>query len=97
MMWIQVHRLGFNPRAPRGARRHELQEDLKKVLVSIHAPHAGRDSLSQRLPTLMNVSIHAPHAGRDRITKTTLAPIQCFNPRAPRGARLRAVEGHFHT
>ena len=36
------------------------------ALVSIHAPHAGRDR-SPMLPTQRSgVSIHAPHAGRDQ-------------------------------
>ena len=40
-------------------------ESYKKV--SIHAPHAGRDSRIADLEKLVNVSIHAPHAGRDYI------------------------------
>ena len=36
-------------------------------IISIHAPHAGRD-MRQRSPvsSLQKISIHAPHAGRDR-------------------------------
>ena len=34
--------------------------------VSIHAPHAGRDSLLRDTVSCIDVSIHAPHAGRDR-------------------------------
>ena len=34
-------------------------------LVSIHAPHAGRDAIVLRVNLHVLVSIHAPHAGRD--------------------------------
>jgi len=34
---------GFNPRAPRGARREPVDLDACDRLVSIHAPRAGRD------------------------------------------------------
>ena len=36
-------RLNFNPRAPCGARRHWRPEGGPTPLISIHAPHAGRD------------------------------------------------------
>ena len=43
-------------------------EDLPIVIqVSIHAPHAGRDLLSQGQVLRNCVSIHAPHAGRDPV------------------------------
>ena len=35
------------------------------VIVSIHAPHAGRDQRGRVVKVLSVVSIHAPHAGRD--------------------------------
>ena len=35
-------------------------------IVSIHAPHAGRDSRECLPRRCQEVSIHAPHAGRDR-------------------------------
>ena len=41
-------------------RRHR-----RKVAVSIHAPHAGRDDLGGVVLWERQVSIHAPHAGRD--------------------------------
>ena len=34
-------------------------------IISIHAPHAGRDNDSQVILALHLISIHAPHAGRD--------------------------------
>ena len=42
------------------------------------------------LPALREwVSIHAPHAGRDHCISKLLSPLECFNPRAPCGARRR--------
>ena len=34
-------------------------------MVSIHAPHAGRDRRDDPVVMRVDVSIHAPHAGRD--------------------------------
>ena len=34
-------------------------------MVSIHAPHAGRDVIDGIAADMRGVSIHAPHAGRD--------------------------------
>ncbi len=79
---------GFNPRAPHGARRSDSHKGVLLEDVSIHAPRTGRD-----LPTagasmrLRDVSIHAPRTGRDRIRSAGLRAIDCFNPRAPHGAR----------
>ena len=36
-----------------------------EVIVSIHAPHAGRDVILDEYADIKPVSIHAPHAGRD--------------------------------
>ena len=57
-------------------------------MVSIHAPHAGRDRLApdSRI-LLLRVSIHAPHAGRDPCRYRISAKRISFNPRAPCGAR----------
>ena len=35
------------------------------IMVSIHAPHAGRDVIDGIAADMRGVSIHAPHAGRD--------------------------------
>ena len=60
----------FNPRAPCGA-RHRQHIVVKNVKVSIHAPHAGRDT---------------------QYVTFNLSP-GCFNPRAPCGARHFALLG----
>ena len=57
-------------------------------LVSIHAPHAGRDSSNLLRGQGIRVSIHAPHAGRDLLLSPISARPTRFNPRAPCGARL---------
>ena len=34
-------------------------------IISIHAPHAGRDMDADVASRIGGISIHAPHAGRD--------------------------------
>ena len=68
-----------------------LQAQLVKdgVLISIHAPHAGRDSGRFSFYVwFFGISIHAPHAGRDSNGPKQADWGQNFNPRAPCGARL---------
>ena len=48
----------------RGATGH-YDEKGRVVLISIHAPHAGRDFEEKRDYITSVISIHAPHAGRD--------------------------------
>ena len=55
--------------------------------ISIHAPHAGRDSQFPRPAPCRCISIHAPHAGRDEINAAVMRSPPYFNPRAPCGAR----------
>ena len=77
----------FHPRAPCGARR-VLGDVLEGTAgVSIHAPHAGRDSHDGQRHAAVDVSIHAPHAGRDPCRDNTVRSEIGFNPRAPCGAR----------
>ena len=85
------------------ARMHELFQSTRPVwgatpevwsqitddIVSIHAPRVGRDEVRQRLYKARAVSIHAPRVGRDRVLVTNDLSYQCFNPRAPCGARLK--------
>ena len=35
-------------------------------IISIHAPHAGSDTILAELDAEIDISIHAPHAGSDR-------------------------------
>ena len=38
---------------------------MNRNVISIHAPHAGRDGLIYSNMGIGYISIHAPHAGRD--------------------------------
>ena len=66
-------------------------------VVSIHAPHAGRDNWSTHQFTRKGVSIHAPHAGRDQCVRPQSSPRWSFNPRAPCGARPILGRSKTHT
>ena len=57
-------------------------------MISIHAPHAGRDPDVTIPVATGGISIHAPHAGRDCGIGSGGCPDPYFNPRAPCGARL---------
>ena len=59
--------------------------------VSIHAPRVGRDAASGAYCGIRIVSIHAPRVGRDATCPAVVICNCCFNPRAPRGARRKAV------
>ena len=56
-------------------------------IISIHAPHAGRDARVDAHILESIISIHAPHAGRDVEGERLAAEFLYFNPRAPCGAR----------
>ena len=59
------HVHGFQSTRPiRGATRWYPISRLV-VLISIHAPHTGRDWLLRKVSRLFDISIHAPHTGRD--------------------------------
>ena len=61
------------------------------MVISIHAPLAGRDGRARRSRRLTLISIHAPLAGRDPCLRAaTRARRSDFNPRAPCGARPAA-------
>ena len=63
---------------------------LLGLVISIHAPHAGRDGASREPAAISAISIHAPHAGRDLFLARVAGAPADFNPRAPCGARLSA-------
>jgi len=104
-----VNKLFQSTRPARGATPHQPAQ-VHNIGVSIHAPRAGRDGLSEQWNICECVSIHAPRAGRDTETGGSAAAAclfqstrpargatsksclveslaECFNPRAPRGAR----------
>ena len=82
--------IGVSIHAPRAGRDCDGENGGMVRQVSIHAPRAGRDDGDLRQRSGAVVSIHAPRAGRDTRRRATSARRSGFNPRAPRGARLRA-------
>ena len=58
-----------------------------RLVISIHAPLAGRDGRYLFHPQCHCISIHAPLAGRDPRQKASSLWGRYFNPRAPCGAR----------
>ena len=61
-------------------------DEYYPIIVSIHAPRAGRDLKSEHMGIRFDVSIHAPRAGRDRERN----PIGCdgvVSIHAPRAGR----------
>ena len=58
--------INFNPRAPYGARLIGEITEFFINIISIHAPHTGRDVV-EGISGCMHyrISIHAPHTGRD--------------------------------
>ena len=84
--------LSFNPRAPCGARPPLQMSTPAREVVSIHAPRAGRDSSVNSFflrPPLFQST--PPRAGRDFPPSLDTYGVQCFNPRAPCGARQIAL------
>ena len=55
--------------------------------ISIHAPHAGSDSVLGVPPGFVQISIHAPHAGSDGVDPSAAQGKDDFNPRSPCGER----------
>ena len=55
----------FNPRPPRGGRRHDLLIHDCAVTISIHAPREGGDLFGKSSDAVPNISIHAPREGGD--------------------------------
>ena len=75
----------------RGATANSFHFDLVPN-ISIHAPHAGRDSSDILSDMRKIISIHAPHAGRDQNAGQCKVCLRYFNPRAPCGARLKQID-----
>ena len=65
----------FNPRAPYGARRDKSKIKKEEHVISIHAPHTGRDCSRCKRHHTCRISIHAPHTGRDEIAN----PVNAYN------------------
>ena len=80
--------VSFNPRAPCGARRRCERLACNRAVVSIHAPHAGRDKgASRACSRTSSFNPRAPCGARLLFVRPFWTG-RCFNPRAPCGARL---------
>ena len=79
----------FNPRAPRGARRTPTKRGTSFNMFQSTRPARGATRQSAQGGGRGMVSIHAPRAGRDGPAIWLASRCASFNPRAPRGARLR--------
>ena len=78
----------FNPRAPCGARLSSGISRATLILISTHAPLAGRDAHRAGAGREeVKISTHAPLAGRDIGKGLEMLNDPDFNPRAPCGAR----------
>ena len=77
----------FNPRTPRGVRRHPEWHIQCDALISIHAPREGCDTFHAAGVSLRNISIHAPREGCDTKVREVTEEESDFNPRTPRGVR----------
>ena len=77
----------FNPRAPYGARRGAHNAVHCAALISIHAPHTGRDVLFP-VPDALSHDFNprAPYGARPFVAWPAYN-LPDFNPRAPYGAR----------
>ena len=83
------HRRDFNPRAPRGARQPMANRRNSQNAFQSTRPSRGATVAAALVEHGDHISIHAPLAGRDTRLRQFAARVRHFNPRAPRGARLR--------
>ena len=75
-----------------GADRHGRRGRRKLGLISIHAPHAGRDDkLKKKRADLDEFQSTRPMRGATSSRRSTAWRISYFNPRAPCGARLHQL------
>ena len=92
----RVHHGGspdFNPRAPRGARPKTQERQQQSLLFQSTCPARGTTStLIDSLALVRAISIHVPREGHDSLQSGLSVDQSNFNPRAPRGARLRGRE-----
>ena len=90
--------INFNPRSPCGERRRHPAVCKKAMLISIHAPRVGSDTLpliSSRMLYTFQSTLPvwgATLAARPGSTRTSY-----FNPRSPCGERLRKKSGYATT
>ena len=90
---VSVH---FNPRAPYGARPQPGGYVFLLELISIHAPHTGRDMCRSSVsgPSSRFQSTR-PIRGATTTRPHSITSKEDFNPRAPYGARLDRIDDAF--
>ena len=95
---LQRYMIDFNPRSPRGERRQ--MRPLRKRLrcISIHAPLAGSDKATiHRYDAYSTFQSTLPSRGATNARRCGGCLSLDFNPRSPRGERLRKplIYQHF--
>ena len=93
-IYLMIHQwIGFNPRAPEGARlRSDTVARTTNEFQSTR-PRRGAILCGNRSLPSARVSIHAPPKGRDGLPRQSPRSRSCFNPRAPEGARYYGIDG----
>ena len=63
---------------------------LDQIIISIHAPHTGRDCFALVIRLIKGISIHAPHTGRDAVLLYRITQFNLFQSTRPiRGATAK--------
>ena len=80
----------FNPRAPHGARFAACF--ISSTISGFQSTRPSRGAILSRIKEEYgtDVSIHAPLTGRDLLPINEEVNHECFNPRAPHGARWKS-------
>ena len=86
----------FNPRPPRGGRPNAGISTKADAKFQSTPPARGATSGSRIHFSETKISIHAPREGGDVPEMVLLTPETYFNPRPPRGGRLRLPHPFIH-
>ena len=91
-------RYDFNPRPPRGERRHKALEEQRRMEISIHALREEGDAIDL-LPNLTPEQFQSTPSARRATTVKSLSIEKSthFNPRPPRGGRHSYKDSSIHT
>ena len=93
-LYVKLHaERGFQSTRPMRGATHGRQCDVLGRVISIHAPHAGRDHVDRQVFAGDAISIHAPHAGRDITTSCRVRRMRIFQSTGPmRGATFPHIK-----
>ena len=98
-MWRLSHchsNTNFNPRSPHGERLLILSICTPPVVISIHAPRTGSDSIQIARIMYEVISIHAPRTGSDDLLATSVESLAIFQSTLPaRGATRGRIFKRF--